>query len=263
VRTDAAVRGPLLTVCLAAGLLLTACTGQPSAAGGSSSATASPSNAADPSSAPAPSASAATTGPAGCSNGTTQLPDGADTASIGDVDGDGKADTAFFAEASSGFEYGIRTAAGGVVTLKDDLAGPGRHSGWTATLGEPGVAVTVLDDGRTATLHAFAGCRFVPTIGADGEPYRFGLNGFSEAGTGVACDDRSGVRELQGVLAKRRADGRYDIRWTRIDVSADGTRATNGPTQTRWTGLAGGDARVRAAMGSSCAGAPKVGTSGR
>lgn len=261
------MRTHLLTACIASGLLLTGCAAQPSTADGPSTAMTSTASepAPDPST-PAASvapASDATTGTEGCSDRTTAIPAGADTASIGDVDGDGKDDTAFYAEAPAGFEYGIRTAAGGVYALEDDLAGPGVHSGWSARVGDPAVAVTVLDDSRTATLHAFVGCRFVSPTGVDGKPYRFGLNGFSDAGTGVACDDRGDALELEGVLAKKRTDGRYDIRWTRIDVSADGTRATNGPTETRWTGLASSDARVKAAMGSTCAGAPKVGTSGR
>ena len=72
----------------------------------------------------------------------------------------------------------------GQLLLRDDLAGPGVHSGWSAKLDEPAIVATVLDDGRTASLHAFVGCRFVTTTGPDGSPYRFALNGFGTAGTG-------------------------------------------------------------------------------
>ncbi|MFD1722926.1 hypothetical protein [Amnibacterium endophyticum] len=199
---------------------------------------------------------------AGCSNGLTTIPAGADAARISDVDGDGKPDTEFYSEGPNGFEYGIKTSAGGVDTLRDDLAGPGVHSGWTATVDVAVGHVTVLDDGRSATLHAFVGCRFVTTNGPDGQPYRFGLNGFYQAGTGVACSGGNGGVLVEGVLAHKRRNGNYDIRWTNIDISADGTKASNGPTSTRWADLAPSDPRVHQAMGSYCGNIPKVHTNG-
>jgi hypothetical protein len=251
--------------CLLGALLLTGCS---AAAGG----------AASPAAAPAAAEGSATTPPTtpgtvptssapaaahGCSNGSTTVPAGAATATTPDVDGDGKPDLAFYAEESVPFAYGIRTSAGGVYRLPDDLAGPGRHSGWTAAIDAEVAHVTVLDDGRNATLHAWVGCRFVTTLGSDGKPYRFGLNGFSDYGTGVTCETGSGGTHLAGVLAKRRGDGRFDVSFTRIEVSADGTKAVNGATETRWTGLAASDPRVATAMRSSCPGAVEVRTSGR
>ena len=182
--------------------------------------------------------------------------------SVGDLDGDQRSDNAFYSEAGP-FEYGIRTASGATIVLRDDLAGPGVHSGWSAKLDGPAIVATVLDDGRTATLHAFVNCAFVTTKGPDGSPYRFALNGFGTAGTGVACNDRNGGTLVEGALAVKRSDGRYDIRWTLIRLSADGTEATNGETETRYRGLAASDVRVKQAMGSHCGTAPKVGTSGR
>ncbi len=250
---------------LTAVLLLAGCaTAAPGEAPSSSATTSSPMPSGAPASATATPGSGATDEPAnGCSNGGGAVPAGAATATIPDVDGDDEPDTEFFAEAPGPFTYGIRTSAGGVATLRDDLAGPGVHSGWTAAIDGPVGHVTVLDDGRTATLHAWVGCRFVTPVGTDGRPYRFGLNGFSEYGTGVACVPTGAGRSLAGVLARRADDGRYDIELTTVEVSADGTRATNGPTETRWTGLAASDPRVRAAMRSSCDGVPEVRTSGR
>jgi hypothetical protein len=200
---------------------------------------------------------------AGCTNGTTTIPAGSDTARIGDVDGDGRADTAFFTE-SGGPQYGIRTAAGGVYPVQDGLAGPATHSGWTAGLdASPGV-VTVVDDGRSAHLLVFEDCAWVRTKGVDGKPYTFGLNGFfpAPAGTGVACNDRNGGVLLEGVRAVRRANGNVDIRWTQIDVSSDGRLARNGSTETRWTNLPPSDPRVAVANESRCGDAVKVHTSG-
>lgn len=205
----------------------------------------------------APSASAS----AGCSNGTTTMPAGASVAQIGDVDGDGRPDTEYYAPEAP--QYGIRTAAGGVYPVQDQLAGPATHSGWTAALDASPGFVTVLSDGRAANLFVFADCRWIRTKGVDGKGYTFGLNGFSEAGTGVACNDRNGGVLLEGVLAAKRANGRFDIRWTQIDISGDGALAENGPTETRWSDLAASDPRVRAANESRCGDAPIVHTDGK
>jgi hypothetical protein len=95
----------------------------------------------------------------GCPANSETIPSGADVATIGDVDGDGRADTEFYPE-SPRFEYGIQTASGATIVLRDDLAGPGRHSGWSVRR-ENEVVITVLDDSRTATLHALVDCAFV------------------------------------------------------------------------------------------------------
>jgi hypothetical protein len=255
---------------LVLGLALVGCTASRAASTETPSATpvvsvvpsGAPSSAGTPSAAPAPSAGPTVDPAGGCPANHVRVPAGATTASVGDLDGDQRSDTAFYSEAGP-FEYGIRTASGATIVLRDDLAGPGAHSGWSAKLDGPAIVATVLDDGRTATLHAFVNCAFVTTKGPDGSPYRFALNGFGTAGTGVACNDRNGGTLIEGALAVKRSGGRYDIRWTLVRLSADGTKATNGETETRYSGLAASDARVKQAMGSRCGSAPKVGTSGR
>lgn len=240
-----------------------ASSGTPSASVGTTQGVSTPPSAVGtPSAASSPDATPTVDPAGGCPANGVPVPSGATTASIGDVDGDQRSDTAFYSEAGP-FEYGIHTASGATIVLRDDLAGPGVHSGWSAKLDGPAIVATVLDDGRSASLHAFVGCRFVTTKGPDGSPYRFALNGFGTAGTGVACNDRNRGTLIEGALAVKRSDGRYDIRWTQIDLSADGTRATNGTTETRWSGLAASDPRVKQAMGSHCGSLPKVGTSGR
>lgn len=209
-----------------------------------------------------PTSSAPPTGPsAGCAANGGSIPSGSDVATIDDVDGDGRPDTEFYAE-SPQFEYGIQTASGATIVLRDDLAGPGRHSGWSAPL-ETEVVITVLDDSRTATLHAFVDCAFVTTKGVDGEPYRFLLNGFGDTGTGVSCATDNGGRQLLGLLASRGDDNLYDITQTLVDVSKDGAEAVNGGSSQVATGLPADDARVTAAMESRCGDVPKVATSGR
>ncbi len=209
-----------------------------------------------------PSASTGAPSTTGCTN-RTAMPATSDTAVIGDIDGDGRPDTEFYSTAATGQgEFGIHTGAGGVYPVQDGLAGPATHSGWTAGLDASPGYVTVLDDDRSANLFVFTHCAWVRTKGVDGKPYVFGLAGFYSAGTGVACNDRNGGVLLEGVLANRRANGRYDIEWTQIDVSGDGRTAVNGATETRWSDLPATDARVQSAMESHCGTAPKVHTDG-
>lgn len=196
----------------------------------------------------------------GCSPNGGSIPAGADTAKIGDVDDTDSDATEFYAE-SPRFEFGVRTASGAVAVLQDGLAGPGAHSGWMARF--PLAVLAVLDDGRTATLHAFVDCRFTTVDGVDGEPYRFSLQGFGAVGTGVGCGSYAdGTRELLGVDAVRLPDGRYRIDTTEVKVSADGRTATNG-TRTRGTHEFTRDSpEVRAANSSGCGTVPIVHTSG-
>ncbi|GAA3868708.1 hypothetical protein GCM10022381_10060 [Leifsonia kafniensis] len=253
----------LLAACVAVGV--TGCAGPtggtpgpilPSATGATVMPSAGPTDATTSPSTPTPTSTTAT----GCAPNGASIPAGADTATIEDVDGDGKPDVEYYSESPT-FEYGIQTASGATISLADDLAGPGRHGGWSALL-ENETVITVLDDGRTATLHAFVDCGFVTTKGVDGNPYRFLLNGFGETGTGVECSDGNGGRQLIGVLAARDSSGNYGIVNTVVTVSGDGLLATNGTSSTVATGLPESDPQVVAAMGSSCGDIPKVQTSG-
>ncbi|BDZ47488.1 hypothetical protein [Naasia aerilata] len=250
---------------LAAAVLITAgtlglvgCGGQPAGSGTSAPP---PSASAAPTPTPTPSASPAEQG---CPPNDASVPSDADIASIEDVDGDGRPDEEFYTEEGvdgAGFQYGIRTASGAVITLKDDLAGPGVHSGWTSK--RQSAIVTVLDDGRTATLHAFLDCGFVVTLNEQGQPYTFGLNGFSDAGTGVKCTDENGGPLLAGVLAARQADGTYTITGTIVHPLDGGTSARNESSFDIASGLPEGDPQVKLAMTSTCGDVPKVGTSGK
>lgn len=204
---------------------------------------------------------ATTHGNAGCRATGGGIPAGADTSEIEDVDGDGLADTQFYSE-SHPFHYGIHTASGATAVLGDDLAGPGGHYGWSARLAN-GLVVTVLDDSRSATLHAFIDCRFVTTFAPDGEPFRVHLKGFGDHETGISCGVRDNGRQLVRMLALNTGDGMHDITRTVVQVSEDGTRAWDGDTSTWGTGVPASDERVKRAMTSSCENVRKVGTSGR
>lgn len=246
---------------VAAALVLAGCSASPAGGATAPAPTTSTTSPAPATPTATPSAGA---GGAGCpSNGGT-VPSDADVATIEDIDGDGRADEEFYTEggtSANGFQYGIRTASGAVITLDDDLAGPAGHYGWTAKR-QSGI-VTVLDDGRTATLHAFLGCAFVTTMNQDGQPYTFGLNGFSDAGTGVECTDDNGGPLLAGVLAAQQSDGTYTITGTVVQPIDGGITARNDSTFPIGEGLSQDDPQVRLAMTSTCGDVPKVGTSGR
>ena len=197
----------------------------------------------------------------GCPATAKTMPADAVSADIPDLDGDGETDTAWYSEAEAPFTYGITTASGATMTLPDDLAGPNTHSGWTAEL-HNGVVVTVLDDGRSASLHALVDCAFVTPIGVDGQPYTFDMQDLRGFGTGVGCLEVDGGLELNGLQASQNRDDSYTVLATGITVSTDGASARNGYTDVS-DEVPADDPRVAEAQTSSCADAPVVSTSGR
>jgi hypothetical protein len=247
----------LAPVALAAVLTLAGCAPGPAASDSTSP---------PPSSSPVASSPAATPiaeptegSDAGCPANEVPVPADATPVTIQDVDGDGRADAQFYSEDE--LAYGIRTASGATILLDDDLAGPGEHHGWTSI--RETATVTVLDDGRSATLHAFLDCGFVTTTDEDGTPYRFGLNGFSDYGTGVECTNDNGGALLAGVLAARQSDGSYDIEGTVVSLVDGGRTAENGAKWQIAEGLDPDDDQVKLAMRSTCGDVPIVGSSGR
>ncbi|MCU1446906.1 hypothetical protein [Cryobacterium sp.] len=207
----------------------------------------------------APTASA-TTEPQGCPATEGSVPEGAVTAEIADVDGDGKNDTEWYSEATVPFVYGITTASGATIALPDNLAGANSHSGWTAQL-HNGVVVTVLDDGRGAVLHALVDCDFVTPIGVDARPYTFDMQNLRGFGTGVGCLEMEGGLELNGLQVSENRDDTYALMSTGITVSTDGLTAMNGYTAVE-SALPSDDRRVALAHSSTCADTPVVSTSG-
>jgi len=237
-----------LTGCAASGVAQTGAV-MPSESG--DSADAAPDSSADP----------AATEPTGCPATAESMPAGAVSAEIADIDGDGENDTEWYDETTSPFTFGITMASGATVSLADDLAGPGQHSGWTATL-HNGVVVTVLDDSRSATLHAIVDCEFVTPIGVDARPYTFDMQNTHDNGTGVGCLDVDGGLELNGLQVNQNRDDSYSLMATGITVSADGLTAINGYTAVS-AALPQDDPRVAEAQTSSCGSAPVVSTSGQ
>lgn len=206
-------------------------------------------------------AASAPADPEGCPATGKSVPDGAVTAEIADVDGDGEDDLEWYSEATVPFVYGITTASGATMTLTDTLAGPNTHSGWTARLHND-VVVTVLDDGRGAVLYALVDCAFVTPIGVDARPYAFDMQNLRGFGTGVGCLEVEGGLELNGLQITENRDYSYSLMSTGITVSTDGLTAMNGYTAVE-SALAADDRRVALARTSSCADTPVVSTSGR
>jgi len=197
----------------------------------------------------------------GCPATAETMPAEAETSTIGDVDGDGERDTQWYSEATAPFTYGITTASGATHSITDNLAGPGRHSGWTAPL-HNGVVVTVLDDSRRADLYAFVDCAFVKPIGVDGQQYAFDMQNLRGNGTGVGCMEVENGLELNGLQVSKNKDGTFSQLATGISVSADGRSAMNGYTAV-FEDIPEGDPQLDHAHTSSCADLPIVSTSGR
>lgn len=208
-----------------------------------------------------PAMAATTPKPAGCSNGHTTIPTGSATQRIADVDGDGRADTEFLTSERP-YRYGIRTAAGGVYTISDVLAGPGKHRAWEVATDGRGRAI-VIDDGVNATLQEFRDCRIVRKLNRDGQPFLLGLTGSGGPNTGVACNDLNGGILIQAARAVRRSDGRYDIVWTLVQTVSsssptDVVMLDRSQTFTRWHDLPANSTRVKQARTSQCWAAPRA-----
>ncbi|MFD1721872.1 hypothetical protein [Amnibacterium endophyticum] len=214
----------------------------------------------------APGSAAAPAAAQGCTNKGT-VPKHARTVDIGDVDHDGKDDTAFYAaipgtsDADGHYDYGIHTAAGGVIKVRDRMTGMNVHGGWFS--GTDGMGfVAVIDDTETATLYAFRGCRLIQPQHVGGGAYVMKIGARAKGATGVACNDQNGGVLLERATARKRSNGNYDIVRTVIDVSADGRTAKRqggkGSTEVRWSNLKPSDPRVQQARGSHCNDVPKV-----
>ena len=196
---------------------------------------------------------------AGCSNGRTAIPARSSTRTIPDVDGDGRRDTEFLTRTRP-YRYGIRTSAGGVYTIADVLAGPGRHRAWIVGTDGQG-RVIVIDDGVNAGLQQFRDCRIIRQVDRDGQPFLLGMTGSGGPNTGVACNDQNGGILVMASRAVRRGDGRYDVVWTTVQsvvgtASPDDLMLDRSQTDARWTGLPAGAKRVAEARTSHCWAAP-------
>lgn len=220
-------------------LLLTGCSGagddpsptatDPSTAGSSSSAT--PSGSAT-STSPSPtdevSESTGTGSGSGCPAVGDGVPQGASSAEVVDVDGDGRPDTAWLT-AGADRSFGITTASGATFSAPITSASPIAASAVVGSVADSGagdVPVALVDLGREAQLFALGDCTVTQTLDASGQPYVFD-RGFGDQGTGVGCSDVDGATRLAGLLAAQQGDG-WTVTRTLIDLSDGGRVAANG-----------------------------------
>lgn len=188
-------------------------------------------------------------GPYGCAATDATVPDGAATAPTADLDGDGRADELWLADATDGTRtLGVRTASGAVLSVDFTSAAPQAASALGQVLGD-GTAIVLLDTGRAVPLYAVTGCALVATENEQGEQYTFD-RGFTGFGTGVGCEDGDGGLGLVGYLAETRGQ-QTDVTTTRIELSDGGTLARNGTADER-TGLGSDDPLVTAATSVTC-----------
>jgi hypothetical protein len=173
---------------------------------------------------------APTTLPAGCSSGAVPVPAGATSRVVGDLDGDGRADTAWIVAGPDGVtRVGVATAAGGGAVKVWDSASPVMRSILVADADAAAPFEIFADDGRLVQLWQFRDCQILDVLNAQGRPYVFSL-GFGVVGTGVGCVDIAGSQELVGLDVT--ADDGTTVSWSRTIVHLEDGHAVNGEIST-------------------------------
>jgi hypothetical protein len=126
-------------------------------------------------------------------------PTGASVRTVIDVDGDGKADSAWLDVAADGkVTVGITTAAGGGMQRVWDSASPVVRSILIVRPNEATPPLVLADDGRSVNLWAVVDCKIGIVTDSAGAPYTFS-HGFTDFGTGVGCDQVAGTNQLVGL----------------------------------------------------------------
>ncbi len=167
----------------------------------------------------------------GCRTPAGTVPAGVAVKAIPDVDGDGKADQAFFngLDPKGGRRFDIVTAAGGRIETLFQSAAPIAASALVANVDQKGPVEIIISDNRTASLYAFVGCKIAVVKNPQGEQYQFDL-GFRGNGTGVGCPDLPGGRQLVGLNVVEN-DG-TTFHWKRTIIVVSGLTAHNGASST-------------------------------
>lgn len=212
----------------------------------------SPSPSAAASTTPAPTTSeaspSATTGP-GCSPTEIGAPADAIFVQVIDVDGDGRPDKAWIS-GGSGRSFGITTASGATFSTPIVSASPVPAKGVVNKVGADGTPIAIVDVEREALVYSLADCSITQTKNAEGAAYTFD-RGFGDEGTGVGCSTVGGVLQLAGLLATQEGAG-WTVTQTLVDLSNNGTLATNGEKSVVATGAAATDPVVVTAKEVSC-----------
>jgi len=165
-----------------------------------------------------------------CTSGSADIPAGATSKQVIDLDGDGRPDTAWiFTDASGATTVGVATAAGGGTERVWSSASPVMRSMLIVDVNESTSPLFLADDGRTVQLWAFENCTIVDVMNVQGHPYEFSL-GFTDHGTGVGCATIDGVRQLVGLDVTNQTDS--TVAWSSTVVNVTGTEARNGTVTT-------------------------------
>ncbi|SDB87728.1 hypothetical protein SAMN05216410_0623 [Sanguibacter gelidistatuariae] len=190
----------------------------------------------------------ATTGP-GCTPTEIGAPEDAIFVQVIDVDDDGRPDKAWIS-GGSGRSFGITTASGATFSTPIVSASPIPAKGVVNKVGADGTPIAIVDVGREALVYSLADCSIHQTMDVKGAPYTFD-RGFGDQGTGVGCTAVDGVLQLAGLLATEEGSS-WTVTRTFVDLSDNGTLATNGEKTVVATDAAATDPVVVTAQEVSC-----------
>lgn len=190
----------------------------------------------------------------GCTPDGTGVPSAAVSNQTIDVDGDGRPDTEWIQTDPDGqVLLGITTASGATFGAQFSSGSPIAKSMLVADDTGSGEVVALASDGRQANLFVVDGCHLTPATNSQGSQYTFDL-GFGDHGTGVGCSQVAGTsgRELVGLKVSTDASGAATT-VDRTAVQIDGTRATNGPSDSiDVRGRSTSDAAITTARAVTC-----------
>lgn len=173
------------------------------------------------------------------------MPAGAASRKVGDLDGDGKADTEWISDTPT-LRFGVTTASGATFSYALPTASPAPREGFVTRLNDHRV-VSIVDDNRAAYVHFVVNCAWVTPKDSHGAQYTFDMQDLTGHGTGVGCSKGFVV----GFQATNTSTG-YTVKQTQLYLNTTGSVASNGPTSTVVTGASSSDPRVKAAMTISC-----------
>ena len=170
---------------------------------------------------------------AGCTPDGTGLPAGAVSGPTVDVDGDGRADSAWLQRNADGTQLaGITTASGATFGAPYSSASPLPRRVLVANVNGAGTMAAIVSDGRQAGLFMVVSCSLVPAKNPQGAQYTFDL-GFGDGGTGIGCSRVAGTSGpgLVGLKLNRDGAGK-PASVTRTAIRLNGTSASNGVSDT-------------------------------
>jgi hypothetical protein len=158
--------------------------------------------------------------------GSVEIPAGATSKQVIDLDGDGIPDTAWIVTDPSGVTaVGVVTGAGGGTERIWNSASPVMRSVLVVHVNDSTPPLFLADDGRMVQLWAFHDCTIADVLNVQGNPYEFSL-GFTDFGTGVGCATIDDEQQLVGLNVT--TDSNDTVEWSSTVVTVNDTAAVNG-----------------------------------